>query len=126
MKKITAILLLFVLMGIGNAAFSQVTPHLTDKTFNGASGSPVIIYPNPVRDFVEVKVDDVYKDAQKSVLIYDMLGRVIMRTSFTTGSTRLFVNQLPTGMYLMKIELPDNVNVITPFVKPGNPSVGPN
>jgi len=48
-----------------------------------------------------------------------------MRTSFTTDAARLFVNNLPTGMYIMKIELPDGVNVITPFVKPNSPA-GPN
>jgi hypothetical protein len=53
------------------------------------------------------------------------LGRVVMRTSFTTDAARFFVNNLPTGMYIMKIELPDGVNVITPFVKPNSPA-GPN
>jgi hypothetical protein len=118
-------LLIFSIIGLLNLPFvgrTQTVSHLTERTFNGASGSPVVVYPNPVTDFVEVKVEDAYKDETKSILIYDLLGRVVMRTSFTTGSARLFVNNLPTGMYIMKIELPDGVNVITPFVKPNSPA----
>ncbi len=60
----------------------------------------VSLYPNPARDWVEVKVGE---GPVKALTLLDMTGKVL-RSQVPTGThSRLEVSDLPSGMYLVQV-----------------------
>jgi len=66
------------------------------------------VYPNPVKDFINITSDK----SIKSVEIYDALGRLIKKDTYT----KINVSQLSKGNYLLKIKT-DSGDIIEKFIK---------
>lgn len=65
------------------------------------------LYPNPGEDFLNVRLPQGVHDG--TLLIYDALGRRVMRVSFNAGSVTLDVRELARGSYFL--ELTDGIRV---------------
>jgi len=66
------------------------------------------VYPNPVKDFINITSDK----SIKSVEIYDALGRLIKKDTYT----KINVSQLSKGNYLLKIKT-DSGDIVEKFIK---------
>jgi len=61
----------------------------------------VNIYPNPSSDFVEFETRDIEQGRQ--IRIYDVNGRQINISDFSTQKAKIFVNDFPSGLYTYHI-----------------------
>ena len=59
----------------------------------------VALYPNPVRDWLQIHLEN---DMTASLILFDPTGRVV-QTWNAIGSTRLDLQHLPSGQYLLAI-----------------------
>ncbi len=80
----------------------------TDDDFAEA----VNIRPNPARDILNIESDGF----MNSVSCFDLSGRCIMTSHPDTNQTNLKLNDLPNGIYYLKIETSDSV-IVKKFVK---------
>lgn len=61
----------------------------------------ILIYPNPTKDFLEIKtIDFELSNRFDKLLIYSDVGRVVRETEF---STKLGTEDLPEGIYLLQL-----------------------
>ncbi|MDT0294611.1 T9SS-dependent M36 family metallopeptidase [Mesonia ostreae] len=65
-----------------------------EKAFN--------IYPNPASGYVNVKSKLAQNDA--TLAIYDLNGRMVVNQKLASDSTQININNLATGVYVMKID----------------------
>ena len=63
----------------------------------------VVIYPNPVDDIVMIETHG--RASLQNVIIYDVNGRKVLSTS----ESQIDISNLPSGVYLMKIESSDGI-----------------
>ena len=63
----------------------------------------VVIYPNPVDDIVMIETHG--RASLQNVIIYDVNGRKVLSTS----ESQIGISNLPSGVYLMKIESSDGI-----------------
>ncbi|MCR5036808.1 MAG: S8 family peptidase [Bacteroidales bacterium] len=63
----------------------------------------VVIYPNPVNDIVMIETHG--RASLQNVIIYDVNGRKVLSTS----ESQIDISNLPSGVYLMKIESSDGI-----------------
>ncbi|MDP1725798.1 MAG: CHRD domain-containing protein [Bacteroidota bacterium] len=85
-----------------------------------ADASSVKLYPNPVTDVLNVKVDAI-ENAQGSIRIYDINGKILLTTltTITPGSNDVLINtqNLNPGIYFAEISLNGALFSHTRFVK---------
>jgi len=81
----------------------EVTPAGTEE-LQGADDQPkVVFYPNPTRDFLNVKFSE---KGQHLIRIYNMVGEQIMKKEIPDGDLiTIDVTTLQKGMYFMSYEL---------------------
>lgn len=60
------------------------------------------IFPNPVHN--DLKIRFPFEVEQASILIYDILGKLILNTSMSMENTTLDLSNLASGMYMLKLE----------------------
>jgi hypothetical protein len=60
----------------------------------------IIIYPNPASDFLYINSSNIIG---KEISIYDILGNKLMLVKTESTETRLNVESLPRGVYLIRI-----------------------
>ncbi|MDZ7612916.1 MAG: T9SS type A sorting domain-containing protein [Flavobacteriaceae bacterium] len=77
----------------GSIAVLSVDPIDNDKIF-------FKIYPNPANDSIIVRSLN-YEPL--SITVYDIYGRLILKTSTDGNNKSVDVNKIPTGIYLMNI-----------------------
>lgn len=65
-----------------------------------ALGASVSIYPNPVREHINVKAEDIIH----SITVTDLLGNTVQQHSLNTNSASLSVADLPNGTYLLLVD----------------------
>jgi len=77
----------------------------------------VRISPNPTTDFININLQNVRDNG--SITIVTLSGKTIMQQAIDadTNDLKLVVNQLPEGMYLIRLDLGDNTYVTERFVK---------
>lgn len=106
----------FVLSSSDNGAFGMNTPaffcidqliasgggavHETNKTLSFS------VYPNPANEYFQVKTEA----AQSTVRVLDIAGREVA-TQKIKGNEKVFVNQLPAGLYWVEVKNEDGVGV---------------
>jgi hypothetical protein len=73
---------------------------ITTNTAEAYSESYLTLYPNPARDYLDIRVSD---DTPHQIRIYDLLGRVWLSHTVQTQST-LNVSSLPSGIYLLELD----------------------
>lgn len=59
------------------------------------------IYPNPVVDFLHINS----KTAVDNIIVYDILGKVVLKSTPATISPKLDMTSLPSGAYLVKVTI---------------------
>ncbi|HRD39223.1 MAG TPA: T9SS type A sorting domain-containing protein, partial [Bacteroidia bacterium] len=77
-------------VGIGINEVSLVNPN------------DVIVFPNPAKDFISIKINDAYKF---DVTITDVLGKTILSKSDNFERTQFNVADLPSGIYFCEIKI---------------------
>lgn len=89
------------------------------KGCTGSPGiTPLLIYPNPAT--TEIVVEHYFDQAKKARLkVLSMTGDVIMENNFSDGQTKmqLDVSKLATGMYVIELDIDDEIIVYDKFVK---------
>ncbi|APA00801.1 polysaccharide lyase family 8 super-sandwich domain-containing protein [Flavobacterium commune] len=77
--------------------------HLGTCSGNGLDGStPVVVYPNPVQDFLNVSVTELAVNAKIS--LYNFYGNKMREIAFTTIPQNLYVGDLVVGTYFVVIQ----------------------
>jgi FG-GAP-like repeat/IPT/TIG domain/Secretion system C-terminal sorting domain len=76
--------------------------------------SAISIYPNPVSEWLTVKLDD--SQVKKSVSIHQVTGNKMISREVAEEETKFFVGDYSQGIYLVRIETGNAVKVIR-FVK---------
>jgi len=77
----------------------------------------VTIYPNPVKDYVNVEINGDLEIVE--MVLYDMQGRPVETrhgTSLQTGISRLDIADLPVGTYILHIKTADNREILRKIV----------
>lgn len=103
-------------LGIGNTSNSMslvavsCPSALKNETFIKTSG--IIIYPNPVKDILKIKVLD-NREVEK-ILITDIVGKTVVKS--TNNSTEIDVNNLKKGIYFIQIHSKKGI-ATTKFLK---------
>jgi len=67
------------------------------------SGFQFKIYPNPVKDIINIKVPSQYEDKSFKVTIYDSIGRTVKNSSFEGGHASISFES-PSGVYAILIQ----------------------
>ena len=78
-----------------------------------ASGQPVTVYPNPTNDVVHIDL----KESIVSCQLVDLLGNVLMRVQPLQPDFELSLENLSSGLYLLKIQTVDGHNLFGKVVK---------
>jgi hypothetical protein len=72
-------------------------------------GLSIRIYPNPAKDNITLRVDDITRPQQATVTLMDMLGRVVSEETFTVGvgetGKALNLSTIANGVYTIRISL---------------------
>lgn len=74
-------------------------------TLGSVSGMKVV--PNPASDQVVIEL----AEAEGTVYLYDLVGRQAATISMRSGTATLALNQLPPGLYTVKLLLEDGREV---------------
>lgn len=75
--------------------------------------NPVEIYPNPAKDYISLSTE---ANSISKIEITDLQGRIQMKE--VSGSNRVNVEKLNTGIYFIKIWLNDDLTpVVLKFIK---------
>ncbi len=83
------------------------------SSIDNKSLTDVLLYPNPVNDFLTIKLP-YYTNAEAS--IYNILGKKIMNKSFSGVSNQIDISNLKSGIYLVNITS-ENSSVTKKVVK---------
>ena len=100
--------------------FDGQTVYGNEMTFTTTVGienhlaASVLLYPNPAREYVDIRVDgDVNVTAME---VYDVFGKLINTVNVVENPTRISVNGLADGMYFVRVTTEQGV-VTKTFVK---------
>jgi hypothetical protein len=66
----------------------------------GLSSCPISIFPNPATDRLNVQLEPMLSDP--SYVISDLLGRPVLKGTFTSRFTSLELSSLPKGSYILR------------------------
>lgn len=89
----------------------------TDQSLatNNVIKSEVAIYPNPVKDMLNIQLPSNMKGGVAH--IYDLSGKLIKTEQIKTGVTSLQVSSINKGVYIVDIKLNDGTKVTKKFIK---------
>ena len=65
--------------------------------------SNISIYPNPFTNVFSVN-----SDARGSIVVYDVMGKIIKTKNLDLGITKLDLSNYPGGIYIMKVTNDNN------------------
>jgi len=94
-------------------ALKAVQEALRMKKPANFSAKDVVLYPNPVENYLYIKFDNVYKDF--TVAIFDIQGRLLTR-HIKGQQKKLNVSGLNRGMYILMLQQ-ENAVVFKKFIK---------
>ncbi|MBA4323267.1 MAG: hypothetical protein C0408_10675, partial [Odoribacter sp.] len=72
------------------------------------------IWPNPVKDFINIDPGDILLSSQPTISILDFMGREVMKISF---SEQTDVSQLPGGIYIIILNINGKRILYNRFIK---------
>lgn len=78
----------------------RIINHLQNNTNNPEQKEKVQIYPNPVTDVLTIKLE--YLEGEK-VEVYNAMGQLVQTQLLTDIKTELRVDELPSGVYWVKV-----------------------
>ncbi|QZK91308.1 DUF1573 domain-containing protein [Flavobacterium sp. CHNK8] len=83
----------------------------TNENFNDIS---FIFYPNPANDFLIIKTTELLNKCL--AYIYDISGKEVLTQPISNEETKIRIDMLQNGVYLLKIKNNDKMNVVK-FIK---------
>lgn len=75
----------------------------------------ITIFPNPVNDIVHVKFGE--SEKIKKVELYDISGRILMQKFTPESSTKFNLNNLPSGLFILKVTEESNLSYTLKVIK---------
>lgn len=79
-------------------------------------GRKIQVYPNPATDFVTIQKGEALPNKPRSLVVTDVIGRRLFSESNVSPQTIIDVSQWPSGVYIIRIEQDDALD-IQKFVK---------
>ncbi len=76
--------------------------NLSTTTIENPNNS-IGIYPNPFSSFLTIEINDISRINNTNVILYDILGREIVKAQIVKQTTTLETSQLVKGLYLYKV-----------------------
>jgi hypothetical protein len=64
----------------------------------------IIIYPNPAKNILNIEFSESINNSNCKIDIYNNLGQIILNGSTNTNKTKIDIQSLKTGVYVLKIE----------------------
>jgi hypothetical protein len=74
-----------------------------------------IVYPNPIQDQLNIKIDNIIYEPQ-SILIYDVQGKLLYRSTTEQNEVTIDVAQWPNGMYLIRVFTPAGISLLKKII----------
>jgi formylmethanofuran dehydrogenase subunit C len=78
-------------------------------TINENPNNAIAIYPNPFSSFLTIEINDISRINNATVVLYDTLGREILKSQITKQATTLETSQLVKGLYFYKVISNDTI-----------------
>ncbi len=101
---------LIAVCNYGGNSIDYIELETTNTGFNNGENFELKVYPNPVE--YELKVVNKKKPKQRKTLsVYNLQGKEIINSYFTGNFTKINLNHIPSGTYLLKLETQDGVIV---------------
>jgi len=75
----------------------------------------VSIFPNPVEDFLEIKLKD-FDEINAEIKIHNQLGNIFLEKKLNTSQLIISTNHLSKGIYFLKIET-EKGSIIKKFIQ---------
>ncbi|RZJ29638.1 MAG: T9SS type A sorting domain-containing protein, partial [Flavobacterium sp.] len=69
-------------------------------------GESTVIYPNPVKDILNVRLSEKFQSAD--IMLVNNLGQIVYASETTSGTIRIDCNQFNSGLYFLKISANGN------------------
>ena len=74
--------------------------------------SKLTVYPNPSSDVFSIN-----SDSRSSLVVYDLIGKIIKSENINLGITKLDLSKYPSGIYLMKVTNDSNQTKTMKLIK---------
>jgi hypothetical protein len=78
-------------------------------TINEKPNNAITIYPNPFSSFLTIEINDISRINNATIVLYDTLGREILKSQITKQATTLETSQLVKGLYFYKVISNDTI-----------------
>lgn len=66
----------------------------------------IVLFPNPTRDFVNVKMNEsAFTNEKRSYQLYDIQGRLIKQNTINEAETQINLTGLSSSVYLLKVNV---------------------
>jgi len=88
----------------GHTTYSEI------QVVDIASQQSIALWPNPVKDQLNIHVSGEESGALKASL-FDMAGRAVKQVTLHAGMNTLSLNALPTGIYVVHVIMPDGETI---------------
>jgi hypothetical protein len=72
-----------------------------DLFVNSTAVPTISVAPNPAKDFIRVQATGAI-ESNALIQVFDLTGRMMKTTSVTSAETNLEINELPSGVYILK------------------------
>ncbi len=79
-------------------------------------GKEIQVYPNPAKDFVTIHMGEAVANKPRNLVVMDVMGRSLFSESNVSPQAIIDVSQWPSGVYIIRIEQDDALDV-QKFVK---------
>jgi len=84
---------------------AQISGSLSNGIAGVASDSNLSLWPMPANDLLNISYTTENANSQSTLAVYNSSGRLVMSKDIksTNGGTELHVSELPSGIYLLKL-----------------------
>ena len=78
---------------------------LSVTELNNTSLASLQVYPNPATDQLNIKTPSQHKQQNSEIIVYNSQGREVDKTNIpkNTETINLKINQLPSGVYFLRL-----------------------
>lgn len=97
------------IVAAGYQVTSIAVARYTNEILSGLASTNIIdksivVYPNPAKEFISISLTDIEESVNADYTINDLSGRNIIKGKLTETNTRIDVNGLLPGMYLLQVQ----------------------
>lgn len=94
----------FLNSGVCDSSNAEAGPLPTDSVIPETTPLKISVYPNPFSNAIKIVSDSKSDLTGKILRLYDITGRLFKTQTIQSQNTVLDVSNLPSGMYILKIE----------------------